>query len=91
MLRYGCNTGSVPDLTNPLSAVLFFAHHKAEINSRLSCMLQNTGYALQEPISGWDRTDPLALETRNQSLLARFGYESAASQLLLAYAAEKYD
>jgi hypothetical protein len=71
--------GMVGVLAYPSSMARFFKSYRPEINELLSDAIFNCG-AEYSAIFGdkWDTTDPLALEWRNQSLLAWFSYEEVA-------------
>lgn len=74
----GCASGLVESLIYYEDTAIFYEKHKAQINKQLvllGCTLK--GYFGKQ----WDASDPLALEVRNQNLLAWFAYESAIGQL----------
>ena len=83
LLAHGCESGMVGGLIYYSDTIAFFERHCQEINALLAEMLDSTGYTSPTELFGdkWDSTDPLALDTQNQNLLAWFGFEEAARKL----------
>lgn len=73
----GCSSGIVDYLIYYTDTLRFYKKHKIEINELLveSCIRPTQ-------LSGWDFGDPLALERNNQNLLAWFGFERTAYELI---------
>ena len=82
VVTHGCISGVVSSLIYYNDTVAFYHKHKEEINDLLNELLQETGLSPNELFRDWDNSDPLALDTHNQNLLAWFGYEEAARRLL---------
>jgi hypothetical protein len=81
--QYGCQSGAVSELIYYTETRKFYKEHKHEINQILSEMIEDTGLSVSELFGdNWDNSDPLARDTRNQNLLAWFGYETVAGRLL---------
>lgn len=82
VVTQGCQSGVVSGLIYYSDTLAFFHSHKGEISQRLCDLVEDTGCSIDELFRDWDTTDPLAGETHNQNLLAWFGYEEAARELL---------
>jgi hypothetical protein len=79
----GCESGYVGHLIYYTDTVKFFKKYKTEISALLSNVLEDFG---GNPVDvfgkeKWDSTDPLAMDTQNQNLLAWFGFEETAHRL----------
>ena len=74
----GCAAGTVGDLVYYTDTVKFYKKHRDEIGKMLAELCADTGCQPGELLNGWDKEDPLALDTSNQNLLAWFGFEQAA-------------
>ena len=84
----GCRSGMVGDLIYHHDTLAFYETHKEEINTLLYDALEITGLSCNDLFGEtWDNSDPLALDTQNQNLLAWFGFEETAFTL----AREEYD
>jgi hypothetical protein len=82
LMQGGCQSGIVGHLIYYVDTLKFYQTHKAEINALLVEMIADTGSQPAEQFSGWDKDDPLALDTHNKNLLAWFGFEEAARRLM---------
>ena len=82
LMRGGCQSGIVGHLIYHADTCRFFLRHKAEINALLAKLLDGTGCAIPELFRDWDKEDPLAMETHNRNLLAWFGFEETARNLM---------
>lgn len=81
----GCGSGMIGELIYYHDTVKFYLKHRDDINKLLQENLDNYGTgASMDALFGdkWDASDPLALDTLNQSLLAWFGFETTAFQLI---------
>lgn len=83
-LEYGgCESGMVSGLIYYHDTLKFYKHHREDINELLKEMLFDTGGSINDLFGDkWDKKDPLALDTQNQNLLAWFGFEEAARNLM---------
>jgi len=59
----------------------FFAIHRREIFKILHEYISNGFLNSPAALTGWDKSDPLAQEAQNRSLLAWFGFEETARNL----------
>ena len=83
-LMQGCQSGIIGELIYYHDTLKFYKKHKKAINELLAEILNDCGYSSpSELFSKWDKTDPLAMETNNQNLLAWFAFEEMASRLFL--------
>lgn len=83
VLKNGCVSGMVTNLIWFNDTCKFFEEHKEEINAILQETIQSVGVDVTNLFGDkWDIEDPLCLETNNQNLLAWFGYEETARQIL---------
>jgi hypothetical protein len=80
--QHGCSGGTVGELIYYSDTISFFKKHRKEITKLLMDLLDHTGESVDIMLRGWDKTDPLALDTHNQNLLAWFGFEETAQRLL---------
>lgn len=77
VVKYGLLSGIVSELIYNEDLVKFYHKHKKIINKYLSQYFESA-----TSLNLWDDTDPLALEENNQCILARFGYEVAAYDIV---------
>jgi hypothetical protein len=83
LLQYGCQSGMVGHLIYYVDTVAFYEKYQYEIDELLSNLLLDTGLSIQELFGDkWDNEDPLARDASNQNLLAWFGFEETARQLI---------
>ena len=81
-IAHGLMTGVVGRLIYYHDTTKFYQKFKAEICELLYEQLGSTGVSIGELLGDkWDKSDPLALDYNNQSLLAWFAYEMIAYQL----------
>jgi len=79
----GCESGFVSDLIYYADTTKFFLKHKKDINAMLIDSLADSGQSISDMFQDkWDSRDPLALDTQNQNLLAWFGFEEAAHNIM---------
>lgn len=78
---HGCKSGCVPSMIYYDDTVRFYERHKYTINEKLAELLHDTDMSLQELLKGFDKDDPLCLETMNQNLLAWWAYEYVVSDV----------
>lgn len=78
----GCASGVVCHLIYYKDTLAFYQEHQADINVLLRDLIDGTGESVGSLLRDWDESDPLALDTSNQNLLAWFGFEEAARRLL---------
>lgn len=72
----GCSSGVVSDLIYYSDTLEFFKQYKRFINAMLVEYMDNSGSSNPADIlKDWDKSDPLAMDTSNQNLLAWFGFE----------------
>jgi len=77
LMRGGCASGIVKHLIYYSDTRKFYTRHKKEITLLLSQILD--GFCPSSVFGKqWDKEDPLALEDKNQNLLAWFGFEESA-------------
>ena len=81
VIENGCISGIVSRLIYYEDTTEFYEQHKQEINELLTEVINEIGFSVDELIKNWDITDPLALDTHNQNLLAWWAYETVAQQL----------
>jgi hypothetical protein len=80
--RQGCESGIVSRLIYYHQTIAFYKDHQDEIGSLLRGLMMETGLSIRELFKNWDMEDPLANSTNNQNILAWFGYEQIAQELL---------
>src|SRR5512146_2711559 len=82
-LMYGvCQSGMVGHLIYYLDTLKFFKKYHSEINGILAELVDGTGQQPAELFGDkWDKSDPLAQDTKNKNLLAWFGFEKTARTL----------
>lgn len=79
----GCQSGMVGDLISYTDTVAFYKKHIEDINSLLTDSIESTGLSINELFGDkWYQDDPLALDTQNQNLLAWFGFEESARNVM---------
>lgn len=77
----GCQSGMVGHLIYYCDTIKFFKKHRREISAILAEYIEDGVLESMADLNGWDKEDPLALDTNNQNLLAWFGFEEAARRL----------
>ena len=83
LAEHGCQSGIVGGLIYYADTAAFYKKHRGEINEMLKEAMDGTGLNIGELFGDkWDKEDPLALENSNQNLLAWFGFEETARELL---------
>ena len=80
-ISHGLSSGIVGRLIYYADTCQFFEKFKYEIGQLLDEFIDCTGCDLSQSFRDWDKSDPLALHTHNQNLLAWFAYEEIAIQL----------
>lgn len=76
VLNYGCESGIVGSLIYYSDTTAFYEKHKESINNLLYDMLYNGDFNFKDLFGDkWETSDPLAIQTKNQNLLAWFGFE----------------
>jgi len=76
----GCQSGMVGHLIYHKDTISFYRKHHKEIDDLFYQLCD--GLSPKEIFGDkWDETDPFAKETRNQNLLAWFGFEESARRL----------
>lgn len=73
----GCQSGIVSELIYYADTLKFYKRHREAINALLKRMQEDTGMSA-EGLRNWDKTDPLALDSKNQNILAWYGFEETA-------------
>lgn len=82
LMQGGCQSGLIGELVYYDDTLKFYNEFKDEINELLMDAVDNSGLLPQDLFGdGWDKSDPLALDTNNQNLLAWFGFEETAFNL----------
>lgn len=80
----GCQSGYVGELVYYDDTCKFYKKYRDEINAILQGSLADisrSGSPVDLFGDKWEVTDPLALDTQNQNLLAWFGYEETALRM----------
>jgi len=77
----GCASGMVGDLIYYRDTLPFYRRHREDIGRMLAESCADSGCSPWELLSGFDKEDPLALDTANQNLLAWFGFEEAVHRV----------
>ena len=85
VLNYGCQSGTVGHLVYYSDTLAYYEEHKDEINNLLYNAIEETGLSTNELFRGWDKDDPLAIETNNRNLLAWFGFEETMRNIALKF------
>ena len=88
VLNYGCQSGIVGALCYYSDTLAFYERFKTEINLKLYECLEGVSNNFDPAElfgAKWDKTDPLALDTQNQNLLAWFGFEETLRDLGLMF------
>ena len=79
---HGCASGIVGHLIYYRDTLAFYAEHAAEIGRMLGELCNECGCTPGGLFGDrWDDSDPMALDTTNQNLLAWFGFEEAARRV----------
>ena len=86
VMKYGCVSGVVEELTYYEQTKKFYETYKREINE----LLYKSDYDNLADLFGkdWDKTDPLALDDDNQNLLAWFGFEETLTSIAYKFGIE---
>ena len=83
LMEHGCVSGMVSSLCYYKDTCDFYERHKEEINDLLRGIKEESGLSMAELFGDkWNNDDPLALDAMNQNLLAWFGFETVASNLM---------
>ncbi len=83
LLEHGCQSGMVSHLIYYTDTVKFYDEHQQEIDAMLQEICQDCGCQPNELFGDkWDATDPFARGDLNKNLLAWFGFEEAARQII---------
>lgn len=80
----GCQSGIVSDMIYYSDTLKFFNQYRQEINKLLQETISDySRNGSPSDIFGdkWDKTDPLAMDTSNQNLLAWFAFEETARKI----------
>ena len=77
----GCASGLVSHLIYYSGTVAFYKKYRDDIAALLQRELAEYGCPIKELLRAWDEADPLCFDAHNQSLLAWFGFETAARDL----------
>ena len=86
VMKYGCESGVVEELTYYEQTKKFYETYKHEINELL---YQSGWYNLADLFGkNWDKTDLLALESNNKNLLAWFGFEETLNNIAYQFGIE---
>jgi len=81
LMTHGCINGLVSDLVYHVDTLAFFQKHKDEINKLVYEFGEELGLSVVEGIPGWDKEDPLCLNTNNQNLMSWFAFEEVARKV----------
>ena len=86
VMNYGCRNGAVRELAYYEQTTRFYEDYKHEISE----LLYKSDYDNLADLfgSGWDKTDPLALEYYNRNLLAWFGFEETITNIAIKFGIE---
>lgn len=78
-----CDRGGISKLTFYSDTIPFYKKYQEEINELIADAFFNLETRDMVQLFGdkWDKDDPLALEDKNQNLLAWFGYEETARRV----------
>lgn len=84
LMQGGCVSGMVGHLIYYHDTIRFYRTYRNDIEALLSDTCSNIGESPSSLFNraGWDNDDPLARDTNNQNILAWFGFEEAARQLM---------
>ena len=86
IINDGCKSGACRDLIYYGQTINFYETYKHEISELLYA---NDWNDLAELFGEkWDKTDPLALESNNQNLLAWFGFEETLTNIAYKFGIE---
>lgn len=83
LVSHGCSSGMVSSLIYYDDTAIFFKNHKTAINELLVGAGLTPAGLTPAGLTNYDLTDPLCLETNNQSLLAWFGFEYVATDIFI--------
>ena len=86
IMKYGCGSGACSDLITCYQTTKFYETFKFEINE----LLFKSDYDNLADLLGdkWDKSDPLALWTDNQNLLAWFAFEETIRNIAIKFGIE---
>ena len=86
VMRLGCSSGIVKELTYYSQTKRFYEAYKHEINE----LLYKSGWYNLADLFGddWDKYDPLALEDNNKNFLAWFGFEETLTNIAYKFGIE---
>ena len=86
VMKWGCSSGIVKELTYCSQTKNFYETYKHEISE----LLYKSGWNNLADLfgKGWDKTDPLALESNNKNLLAWFGFEETLTNIAYKFGIE---
>ena len=86
VMRLGCSSGIVKELTYYAQTKRFYETYKHEISE----LLYKNGWNNLVDLfgDGWDTHDPLALDEDNQNLLAWFGFEETLTNIAYKFGIE---
>ena len=86
VMKLGCSSGIVKELTYYIQTIKFYETYKHEINE----LIYKSDYDNLTDLFGsdWDNHDPLALEEDNQNLLAWFGFEETLTNIAYKFGIE---
>jgi len=82
-LQYGgCASGMVGTLIYYTDTANWYSKFKKEINQLIKEESEMMGENILPMLTGWDKSDPLAMDVYNQNLLAWFSFETIANRIL---------
>jgi hypothetical protein len=82
LLHGGCAAGTVGHLIYTTDILRFYRTHRAEIAALLTQTLDDTGCESPAHLfRDWDKSDPFAHDSGNQTTLAHFAFEETARAL----------
>ena len=86
VMKFGCVSGVVEELTYCIQTKRFYQTYKYEINE----LIWKSGWNNLADLFGsdWDPYDPLVLEGNNQNLLAWFGFEETLNNIAYKFGIE---
>ena len=83
LIEHGCQSGIVSDLVYYSDTLAYYRKNRKEINALVKDSLEGTGMRIDEMFHDWDTDDPFAQDTNNRNILAWFGFEETAQNLLI--------
>lgn len=81
LMEHGCQSGMVSDLIYYTDTTAFYQEHRQEIHALITELSEAVGRPVDGLLRGWDKSDPFAIKTTNQNLLAWFGFEETARRM----------